>query len=134
VEQLVGVDALLAAAEVRRGRTPADELDRHVQLIPMDVPKKTAVAISVVEVRIGFEHDLRSRGRESLELAPRLACVALVLSQLGSVDLDESHPGPVAKVERVAVADPRDRRARTFPLPGLVGAARKRDSERENDE
>ena len=67
-EELVGVRSLVATAEVRRRRTSAHELDVHVRVRGVDVAKQAAEAVSVVELRIGFELDPFSGRRESLEL------------------------------------------------------------------
>jgi hypothetical protein len=68
-----------------------------------------------------------------LELALGLAGVALTLPQLRSIDLDEPHARSGADVERVAVSDAGDRRARARSLRCLLRAARQRDTEREQD-
>lgn len=112
VEQAVRVDTLVAAAEVRCRRATAHELDAYVQCVPVDVAEEPAVAIPVVETGIGFQSDPCAGRCESLELAARFARIALVLPELGSVDLDEPYSGSTAKVERVTVADPRDDRGR----------------------
>ena len=134
VEQVVSVDALVAAAEVRCRRATAYELDADVQRVPVDVAQETAVAIPVVETGIGFDRDPCAGRREPFELAARFACVALVLPELGSVDLDEPYAGSTTKVERVTVADPRDDRGRPCAHFGLLDAPSERHREREQDE
>lgn len=135
VEQLVGVETFVAAAEVGRGGATADELHVHVQLSCVDVAEETPVPVIRIEIGIGLDRDPLPRPGQSFELALRLPCVALALPELGSVDLDEPHTRSAAKVERVAVADPRDRRARPLSLLVLPGAAReRRDDGDEHDE
>ena len=121
--------------EVRRRRSPAHELDVHVRVRRMDVPKQAAVAVGVVELRIRFELDPLSGRCESLELTARLARVALTVPQLGRVDLHETNAGTGANVESVAVADSRDgcrrprrlaRRSASSQRQGGAGGDRRR--------
>jgi hypothetical protein len=98
------------------------------------VPEEAAVAIGVVEPRVGLELDTTSARRETLELALRLARVALPLSQLGRVDLHEANPIASANVERVTVADAVDRCALTWWLGARLCAPYENGAERESDE
>jgi len=132
VEQVVGVRPLVAAAEVRRRRPVADELDVQVRVRRVDVPERSAVPIGVVEPRVNFELDPTSAGHETLELASRLARIALPLPQLGRVDLHEADALAFANVEGVAVADALDGCA----LPRWLGTRLRApaDGEGESDE
>jgi hypothetical protein len=125
------MDALVPAPEVRRGRTPPDELDVDVHAAGADVAEQPAEAVAVVEPRVGLELDAGLRSREPLELVPGLACVALPLPELRRVDLHEPHPSAVPQVERIAVADAGDDRSAALGLFALRCATREDRGERD---
>src|SRR5687768_9074632 len=134
VEQLVGVDALVAAAEERCRGTPPHELDVDVQAVRVEVAEETSVAVGVIESRVPIELDSPARRGESFELMSRLTRVALPLTELGCVDLHEADTLAVAKVERVPVADPCDGRHRALTVLRLLRAAGERRKERDDND
>ena len=133
LEENLGVDALVAAPKVRRRRAPSDELDVDVHVCGVHVAEETSVAVAVVEPRVGLDRNAPPGRGQPLELALCLAGVALALPQLRSIDLDEPHARSAADVERVAVSDAGDRRARARSFLCLLRAACQRDTEREQD-
>ena len=101
--------ALDSVEEVRRRRTAADKLDIEVQAADTDVPQQASVAVHVIEPAVSLELDPPTRRREVLELTERLPCIAFPLAELRRVDLHEPNSGAARELERVAVADARDR-------------------------
>ena len=97
--------AALTAEEVRGRSATSDELDVDVSRLAHDIAEEPSVAIHVVEGQIPLELHRRARRHQALELALRLTREALALTELGSVNLDESHALPASYVERVPVAD-----------------------------
>jgi hypothetical protein len=108
-EQRAGVTALDSVEEVRRRRTAADKLDVHVQAADTDIPQQASVAVHVIESAVALELDPPTRRREVLELTERLPCIAFPLAELRRVDLHEPNSRAARELERVAVADARDR-------------------------
>lgn len=97
----------------------------------MDVPQETSEAVLVVEVGILLELHARPGSRERRELALRLPRVALALSELRRVHLDEADALAAPEIQRVPVADARDGGDLTTGL-GRRGAARDDESRGES--
>ena len=101
--------ALDSVEEVRRGGAAPYELDIEVQAADTDVPQQASVAVHVIEPAVSLELDPPTRRREVLELTERLPCIAFPLAELRRVDLHEPNSRAARELERVAVADSRDR-------------------------
>ena len=86
----------------------AGRLDVRIHAVPFHVPKQSAVAVSPVKASIALQNDLRTDWREAEQRRSRRARVALAGAQLRSIDLQQTHPPPIAKRERVAVIHRRD--------------------------
>ena len=116
-EQLGGVATLDSPPEVRRCRAAADELDVHVRLARRG---RTGAGGRSGRRRRGEDRPRARRRRRAAPGARALARdsrrVALALPELGGVDLHEPDAHTAPEVERVTVADARDRRcvARTW--------------------
>ena len=82
----------------------------------MDVAEQAVEAVGVVEARVGLEPDGRAAREQFSELRGGFRPVALVLPELGGVDLDEADALARFQLDRVAVAD-----VRYFLGGGAVG-------------
>ena len=86
----------------------------------MDVSKKPAVAIAVVEPWIGLELDPISGRGKTHELDAGLARVALAVPELGRIDLHETDALAPTDVDGVAVPHTHDRRRLTCRVAGRL--------------
>jgi hypothetical protein len=86
----------------------ADELEIQVRRAAEDVAEQPAVAVDLVEPRVGLDPDGGARRDPPSQERPRLRAVALALLDLGRIDLDEADVLAVRQHDRVAVDHVRD--------------------------
>ena len=107
LEEGARIAAAVVVVEPDRRRALADELEVEVGRPAEEVAEETAVAVDLVEARVGLDADGRARRDQPPQQRAGLGAVALASPQLRRVDLDEPD------VLRRSPARPCRRRSRT---------------------
>jgi hypothetical protein len=95
------------------------EQEVHVPAALEHVPQEPVVAVTLVEGRVGKEADPRSSGKHAAKRLRGSARVALVVSGLGRVDLQQANGRPSVS----SIVSPSTTRVTTAPEPSAPAGA-----------
>jgi hypothetical protein len=106
------VTPALVVVEPDGGGAVAYEREVQIASRSVDIAEQPAVAVDLVERRVGLERDDGARRQHAAKVSSRGARIALRRPGLGRVDLEKAHPRAACEHDRVAVDDALDARDR----------------------